>query len=613
METVVNRVICTIVLVFGLVSVVNSQVVLPPLERPITLKLSGQSSKEALKLMEKKGEFTFGYRTDLVEQSNSVRRDYIEKTVREILDDLFQGSVYYKVKGNYIILKSSPKLKEEEISLEGYVIDSKTGLKVPYTSIYDSITLASAVTDEYGHYQLKISKKQTIQLSTKKFGYYDTSFVWKGTGAKVLNIQIHPILAGEGDTTEFQDSLNFFTKLRNLKLFTPSEEQKANMMNFREQFQRKAQFSVIPGVGTNGKLSSTMSVDYSFNLLGGFNGGVRLVEIGVLFNIVWDSVSYFQAAGLFNSVGGPQRGFQAAGLTNINGSSFEGAQFSGLFNYVNGEVRGAQFAGFANAAGSRVTGFQGAGFWNQNMDSSTVVQAAGFGNLTGKATNGTQLAGFINLAGKDFNGTQLAGFINLANDGFRGTQLAGFINVAERMQGTQIGFINISDSLAGAPIGFFSFSRKGLHQLEISTNEIMPVNVGFKSGTNHFYNSFVGGIRGGANNSPYWSFSYGIGSSVRLGDKSRVFFDLQTTSIQRGNTFRKSLLNKLTASYQFNLTKKLALAVGPSFNVFLIDGVSADIGPEMSALTPYSFYDRSFNNDVKLSTWVGGHIAIRLF
>lgn len=218
-------------------------------------------------------------------------RDYVKKTVREILDDIFQGSLFYKVKGNYVILKSSPKLKEQEISLEGCVIDSKTGLKVPYTSIYDSITLASAVTDEYGHYKLKISKIQSVQLTTKRYGYYDTSFVWEGTGSKVLNIQIHPIVVEVGDTTEIRDSLDFFARFGNLKLFEPSEEQKANMMNFREQFQRKTQFSVIPGVGTNGKLSSTMSVDYSFNLLGGFNGGVRVMEIGALFNVVWDSVS----------------------------------------------------------------------------------------------------------------------------------------------------------------------------------------------------------------------------------------------------------------------------------------------------------------------------------
>lgn len=332
---------------------------------------------------------------------------------------------------------------------------------------------------------------------------------------------------------------------------------------------------------------------------------------------------------MFNSVGGPQIGFQAAGLANVNGSTFEGAQFSGLCNLVNGKVRGAQFAGLANITGSSFYGFQGAGFWNQNMDSSTVVQAAGFVNLTVRATEGAQLAGFINLAGKDFEGAQVAGFINLANDGFEGAQVAGFINLADDgfegtqvagfinaagdMQGTQVGFINISDSLAGAPIGFFSYSRKGLHQLEVSTNEIMPFNVGFKSGTNHFYNSFVGGARSGSGGSPFWSFSYGIGSSVRLGNRSRVFFDLQSSSIQRGNTFRKSLLNKLTASYQVNLSNKFALAVGPSFNVFLIDGVSTGIGSEMSALTPYSFYDRSFNNDVKLNTWIGGHIAIRVF
>ena len=644
MEKVVNKAIYVIVMVFGLASFTQAQVTLPPLERPISIEFGGESTKDALKLIENKGQFSFAYRTDLVDPTNHISRAYIDKTVREILDDIFQGTVSYHEKGNYIVLKNSPKLKEEEISLEGYVIDATTGLKVPYTSIYDSITLSSAVSDEYGHYRLKVSKRQDIQLTTRKLGYLDTSFVWIGTGSKVLNIKINPIPVA--DTTVVVDTMDFFTRLRNLKLFKPSEEQKANIVNFKDNFESSAQFSLIPSVGTNGKLSSAMSVDYSFNLLGGFNGGVRKAEIGGLFNVVWDSVSYFQMAGLFNSVGGPQQGFQAAGLTNINGSSFEGAQFAGLFNFVNGDVRGAQFAGLANSTGSRVNGFQGAGFWNQNIDSSTVVQVAGFGNLTGKATNGaqlagfvnlagkdyrgvqaagflnmansgfqgTQLAGFLNVAGKDFNGAQLAGFMNVANSGFKGTQISGFLNIAGKMTGAQIGFVNISDSLSGVPIGFFSFSRKGLHQLEISTNEITPINLAFKSGTNYFYNSFLVGMRFRGADSPYLSAGYGIGSSVRLGNKSRVFFDLQASTLQRrGTEGSTNLLNKLTASYQVQLSKNVAIALGPSFNVYVVGESSTLLGEEMNAIVPYSFYDKSFGNDTRINAWVGGHIALRLF
>ena len=270
-------------------------------------------------------------------------------------------------------------------------------------------------------------------------------------------------------------------------------------------------------------------------------------------------------------------------------------------------------AGLVNATGSRVNGFQGAGLWNQNIDSSTVVQVAGFGNLTGKSTNGTQVASFINLAGKNYKGAQISGVANIANDNFKGTQVAGFINIAKNMTGSQIGFINISDSLNGVPIGFISFCRKGVHQLEISSNEIMPVNLAFKTGSYQFYNSFLAGMRFKRTSSPYWSFGYGIGSSVRTGNRSKVYFDLQSVSIQRGGIFNKSLLKKLTASYQINFSKNVALAVGPSFNVFLVDQVSSDSGAEMNALAPYSIYDRSFGSDGRLNAWIGGHIALRLF
>ena len=597
----------------------NAQTEMPPLERVVSIELNSNSIGEALKMIEEKAGFNFAYQTSLVNESNQLSRTYDSKTTREILDDIFHGEVSYKEKGNYVILKKSPKLKELEIKLDGYVYDSKTKKKIAFATIYDSVTLTSTLSDAYGHYSLKMNKTQQIQFTVKKIGYYDTSFVWNGQGNSVLNIGIIPLEVEDQEISE-----DFHNRFKHLKF---SDELRGNLRNFRENLQQKIQFSVIPGVGTNGKLSPVTTVDYSLNLLGGFNGGVRKAEVGGLFNIVWDSVQFFQAAGLFNAVGGNQRGVQLAGFTNLNNASFQGAQFSGFYNVTRKKFNGAQFAGFMNNTLGAFSGVQGAGFWNHAGDSSKAVQFAGFGNYIGQNNQsfqaagfaniarenfkGGQIAGFANYVGKSSSGLQLAGFANVSIDNFEGVQVAGFVNYSKKIKGSQIGFINISDSIDGVPFGFFSFSRQGYHQLELSTNEMTPINLAFKTGTHQFYNSFhIGGRFSSTNN--FLSYGYGIGSSVGTSERSRIFFDLQASQIQRQNAvYRMNMLSKFVVSYHFGLTKNIAIAAGPSFNLLMSDNTDP-LGLQVESLVPYDFYNRDHGNS-NIKMWVGGHIALRFF
>ena len=549
---------------------------LPPLERKVSLQLQSTTLKVALDEMEKIGGYTFAYRTDAIDENQRLSRTYQNQTTREVLDDIFQGKIAYKVKGNYILLRETTVPKTGEIHLQGYVIDAQTQAKIPYVTLYDTLSLSSSVSDQYGYYDLQVSSSKKVYINVKKQGYKDTIIVWPTEGYAVLNIALKP------DAT-LKDSAKqspFLDKVKSFKWFKLSDENKANISNFSDKLQGKSQFSVLPGIGTGGKLSSSSSYDYSFNLLGGLTGGVNKMEVAALFNLNVDSVRYFQSAGLFNAVGGNQRGIQMAGITNLNAANFKGGQFGGVVNYTKGSFTGGQFAGFSNIALGEVKGVQG--------------------------------AGFMNYANNNVKGAQLAGFVNIAKGDVRGLQAAGFLNIATHVKGAQIGFINISDSISGPTIGFFSYSKKGYHNLEFSANEITEANIALRSGSHSFYNTF----RVGASfnkSEPLYTFGYGIGSSVKLNRKLRLFFDLEGSTLQSEYYFNPNVLGKLNVSLHWQMFDKIALAAGPSLNVHTIGDYNTNHGQFINDLMPWEGYTHTFNPYEKVNAWVGAKVALRFF
>lgn len=586
----------------------NAQGNLPAIERKVTLELTGQNSREALKLMEPIANVNFGYRSELVRKDDRLLRSYTNKTVREVLDDLFQGTLQYNVKGNYIILKAAPVQKPTELVSEGYVIDAITNEKIPYASVYDSTSLEAAISDEYGYYSITIEKRDGIELKAAKLGYRDTSVLIANAGG-THNIYLVPEVVVTTDSAEVIEE----EQVKKVPFIKLTDEQKATIENFKENFRKKAQVSLLPIVGTNGVMSPSTTVDYSFNVFGGLNGGVRMLEIGGIFNSVVDTASFVQIAGIFNAVGGPQYGAQVAGITNLNASSFEGAQVSGILNLTNGPFTGFQCAGIANGVIGKFDGVQMGGIVSYAGEESDVIQLNGIASYIRDNSRGGQVSGIANVAQRNFIGTQVAGISNFAQDGFIGSQVAGIVNVAGKMTGSQVGFINVNDSISGVPFGFVSFSRKGLHQLEFSANELTYANVAFKTGTNQFYNTFIGGARFDANDAPTWGLGYGVGSSIRAGRKNRVFFDLQSVNHVREDQWGLALNNKLTISYQMQLAPKVNLAVGPSANLLLVDNTGDHDAGYFRNLAPYNFYESTTSGGLQMQAWVGGHLALRFF
>lgn len=591
-----------------------AQIDKPPLERTITLDLSGHSTKETLKMIEDLGDLIFAYRSDVIESSNWLTRSYVNKTVREILDDIFQGKLHYKVKGNYVLLRYSPKLDIHETIIEGYVSNLQTGEKVPFVSIYDSVSLISTVSNEYGYFLFKVKNTEQFDIITRKIGYKDTIIQWNQTGKGFLNIKIEPISL-VSDTVK-KGNPSIIERLKNSRLFNLSKKKEANIDNINDTLTKKSQFSVIPYVGTYGELSANTIVDYSFNLFGGINKSVKKAEIGGLFNIVLDTVNGFQMSGLFNAVGGPQKGFQLAGFTNLNASSFKGVQLAGVCNSATSNVNGVQVAGLWNLKRGIDTShiYQFAGLFNYATQIDKGLQASGFVNIAKNEFSGLQIAGFSNNLLSDSKGTQVAGFINTVSKNYEGVQVAGFINVANQIKGVQLGVINVSDSINGIPIGFLSFSRKGFHQLEISTNEVMPFNLAFKTGVNQFYNIFTVGIQP-TGDYPLWCYGYGVGTSFSMGNKSKLFLDLQSHNIHRIESYSDffNLHNKLTLSYHFQLFKHIAIAVGPSYNVLLVNEHLTPLGSQLKKIAPYHFYDKTTTNNMNIRMWIGGYLAIKFF
>lgn len=76
----------------------------PLLERKISVSLDQERLDLSLKKIAEAGGFTFSYNPVILDPGKLVTYTFINKTIREILDELFKGTVHYKTRGKYIIL-----------------------------------------------------------------------------------------------------------------------------------------------------------------------------------------------------------------------------------------------------------------------------------------------------------------------------------------------------------------------------------------------------------------------------------------------------------------------------------------------------------------------------
>jgi hypothetical protein len=602
-----KRSLCLFLLIFGSLLVYAQA---PLLERKISVSISNERLDDALRKISKAGDFVFSYNPAILDGARMISFTFVDRSIREVLDELFEGSVRYKARGGYIILTAgTPPAAKEPALVTGYVVDETTGERLKDVSVYDPVTLTSTLTDTYGYFEIKIDKPSPeLILSVNRQDYSDTVFMVPSR-QRLLNI---PIKFEKERISVLADSVG-----RKLERFWKKKAlwfENMNIRNIDDTLYRRSQVSFVPFIGSNLRMSAHVINDYSFNILGGYSLGVRKLEFGGLFNLVRGDMRGVQLSGVLNSIGGETNGLQFAGVLNSNLGITRGMQFAGAMNLNVSGAEGAQFSGVANITAGLQNGPQVAGVFNIASDDSRHLQLAGVYNIAAKNMDGLQSAGVFNITGKNIRGAQLAGVMNLSGKDVKGIQIAGVLNYARKVKGVQIGLINIADSVKGIPIGLMSLVWKGYHKIEISADEIFYNNLSFRTGVPAFYNIFTVGAKPSSykEDETVWTFGYGVGTAPRLSRKLYLNLDVTANQIVWGNSIETlNLLNKAYVGFDFQAFKKMSLAFGATLNGYITKN-QADAHPSLfTDYHPDIFYNRDIGSDYNMKMWLGGKVALR--
>lgn len=396
----------------------------------------------------------------------------------------------------------------------------------------------------------------------------------------------------------------------------------------KKSFTKLFQFSLAPGISTNGLHAGGYSNVFSFNATSGYSSSTRFLEIGLFANANETETRGLQVAGIANVTGiNAYKGMNYKEADKKYREGFEanvmGAQISGVVNSVLSNVYGWQATGGVNVVRNALIGFQVAGVSNVVYKYSFGFQLAGVSNISVQSMDGVQVAAITNYTKGGLYGLQLsafneAGFIEgkngYENSDYTGVQI-GLVNKAkERMNGYQIGLINISGRMQGTQIGLINIYRRGkdmgtrdgtaiglvnigdVGHMAVSANELFPFTVEIATGNRkngrltsqaknkYVLNSLIYANRGNwiEDRDADWALGYAL---------RKYFYNRSTTPgmmefwfFSYGATFLQ--LNKVNKK----ITKDLNLVVRPELSV------GRKIHPKISNL--YVFAAISYNTQI---------------
>lgn len=612
-----------LLLLFGINSFRLDAQNIPVLEQKITISFKNESTEGALNKISQQQGVKFSYASGIISDQNRINRSFRNTRLREVLSQILGPGINIKNKGNYIILTGKKTQENKPVVstyfINGYISDGLTGENIPAVTLYDSTYLQSAQSNQYGYYRFKMGKHKQINLLVNKENYRDTVIYISDQPEGMLNIVMYPRQNDKTtDSTQTEESISLKEASPLLAIVTGPEQQ-TNFRNIKDPLYRKIQVSFLPYLGTNQRLSGSVSNEYSFNVLGGISRSTSKAEVSGFVNVDREDVKFLQLAGFGNLVGGKSLGVQCAGFFNINGHGFKGVQMAGFINTNQRSSSGASLAGFINIQSHNFKGIQGAGFININTDSLLGYQSSGFVNINGEQLKGLQAAGFMNVNRGKLQGAQIAGFGNINGKELKGAQISGFFNVAKKIRGAQIGFINYADSVEGISLGFLSIVKHGYHRLEIAGESDSQASLSFRTGTKTFYNILSAGLLKPTALDPDFpliTYGYGIGTSFQTGKKFQITLDVlsqQVTGAGIPNSIQ--MLNKLNLNLDYFIGKKFSLFVGPQLTYALLDMDDKEIYPQIISLMPEIIYARKNYGSPNLhQRWsIGFKGGIRIF
>lgn len=585
------------------------------LTRKISVELKQVPVAQALTYIEKVASISFAYNSDIFPSGMLVTGSFVNQELSLVLDSLLGKNYAWREKGHYIVLKSVTEIvsKNETFiyTISGYIEDAETKERIPFASVYDSVSLASTITDANGYYSLNLEQHpgDARSIGVSKSQYLDTFILIRPVEKQTISVALKKAGYDTIRQTESQDSATKQLNRNPIVKSLISVRQRLQTENIHINLSRGWQVSLLPFVGTHGELSGKIRNNFSLNIFGGYNGGFDGAEFGSLFNIDRDSCVGAQFGGMINLTAVKFRGGQFAGIANGHFGNFEGGQFGGIANVNTGNFKGGQFAGILNTNVRHFEGAQFGGIMNVNTGGFKGLQAAGILNTNIRGFEGVQVGGIANFSQR-IQGSQIAGILN-STVRAKGTQIAGILNLAKTIQGAQIGLFNVADTVNGVQIGFLSFSRSGIHMLEYSYNDVMAHNITFRTGSKLFYNII------GVSFNPYpqkaFGVTYGVGSRIISRPKSALHINLSSHSFYLGTWDDFSSLARLSVYIEKKIYKHLSVMAGPDINFYYTNGVvnsAPGYKSRISYINPLWSYN--FNYGRHADAWIGFHIGLSL-
>ena len=326
-------------------------------------------------------------------------------------------------------------------------------------------------------------------------------------------------------------------------------------LNTNAQEKKAVQVSFIYPVGTAGTNSVDYTNNFSFNIIGGLNGGVNGFEFGTVANINKGDVNGCQISGVCNITSGNNKGGIISGVCNIASGDSKGLLVSGVTNLTQGQSTGVEISGVANVADSH-------------------------------------------------NGLQLA-TINFVKDNLYGSQI-GVVNYAKKGKGIQLGVVNVcgaDDDIL--PIGLFNVVKNGYYAFEVSTNELFITSLSYKMGKEKFHTIFRAGI-GEHNDKSVFSTGLGFGSIIPIKDKHKLNMELICDALHynwKWGDDKMNLLNQFNLNYQYQVTKHFGIKAGPSFKTFVTN--QKENGEYASVIRmPHTLFEHT-GSKYKVAGWIG--------
>jgi hypothetical protein len=402
------------------------------LKKRVTLSCQSCTPEYALEQLSRASGISFSYNADILPSGALVTVNMFNISADQVIKNILGQEILAKEVGHHVILMnpiSQKKFGSGALDITGVISDSETGMPLAGVTVYDIVRKNSTISGSNGKYRLTIPVKKTDPgLVFCKRGYQDTVVFTGLSGNTHKNIMLRAVPAipeylapRAADLFDIQED-----SPSSIRWFIPGEV-RINAENLQIGDLRTFQVSLLPFVGTNWRVSGSVTNRFSMNILAGYTGGLHGFELG------------------------------------------------GLLNVTRNHVRGIQICGIGNVVGKKVQG----------------IQVAGVVNVTSDSVKGTQVAGVVNTGSGIIDGVQVAGLLNVSSRKIYGMQIAGILNYAKTLNGVQLGMINIAKWVEkGVPVGLFSYVQEGYHLFEFSSNEIFYGNVAFKSGTRHFYNFF---------------------------------------------------------------------------------------------------------------------------